>query len=58
METLNITIEKMAEQLALSIKADTKEEQEAVTLTLRGLINFNKEIWIQIVDKAGEILSK
>lgn len=49
MEDVEISIDKMAEQLAYTILAQPQEEQEFVASIFQELINNDKDIWAKIL---------
>lgn len=58
MKTVKISIDKMAEELASCIQAQPQEEQEFVAEILKALINYDKDIWTEVLKQTTIILSK
>lgn len=58
MKSVNVTIDKLAELLAETLKADTDEDKELVVHILKKLINNDKQMWNEIVFKSVDFILK
>lgn len=58
MKSVNVTIDKLAELLAETLKADTDEDKELVVYILKKLVNNDKQMWNEIVFKSVDFILK
>lgn len=58
MKSVNVTIDKLAELLAETLKADTDEDKELVVYILKKLVNNDEQMWNEIVFKSVDFILK
>ena len=58
MKSVNVTIDKLAELLAETLKADTGEDKELVVYILKKLVNNDEQMWNEIVFKSVDFILK